>query len=170
MTAIVIAIFIVWFGFTILGQINSKALTWAKAHDPLSLIPRWTFFAPRPGTSDYHLVFQLYSAEKEFPWHEEELSDRRTLRGSVWNPLKRNKKALSDAVRSLARISKALDGEELWQIQYSVPYIASLSFLSRLPHPFSATHIRFMILESEGFFTVREPQLLFLSAKHALQR
>lgn len=166
MTSAVIVIFVVWFAFSIVGQIDSKALTWLKAHDHFSLIPRWTFFAPRPGTTDYHLVYQVYCEDETLPWREEELADARTLAGAVWNPLKRNKKALSDAVRALGRASTDLDSDRMWQVQYSVPYLAALTFLSGRPHPTSATHIRFMILESDGFFTEREPRMLFLSAKH----
>ena len=161
MTTAVIIIFVVLFVLSVLGQIDSKTLTWLKAHDPLSVIPRWTFFAPRPGTTDYHLVFQVFQDSESGTWHEEQLADRRTIWGAFWNPLKRNKKVLSDSVRSLGRLSRELDQKNLWQVQYTVPYIAALKFLSGRPHPPSATHIRFMILESDGFYPEWEPRLLF---------
>jgi hypothetical protein len=167
-TVSVIILLAIWFGASVLGQIDYKLSMRLRAHDHFSLIPRWTFFAPRPGTSDYHLLYHVDPDDGEHRWHEEQLADPRTVLGSVWNPLKRNKKALSDAVRSLGRLSKELEGENLWQVQYSVPYLAALCFLSWRPQSPTATHIRFMILESDGFYAEREPRLLFLSARHSL--
>jgi hypothetical protein len=169
MTVIVIVVLGLWFFASILGQFDGEPVTRLKNHDHYALIPRWTFFAPRPGVTDYHLLFQLHDDESSSSWKEEFLADQRTVWGAIWNPLKRNKKALSDAVRSLGVISSDLSKDELWKIQYTIPYLAVLSYLSERPHRASATHIRFMILESDGFIAKDEPRLLFLSEKHRLR-
>lgn len=168
MTVIVIVIFAAWFAFSVVGQVDSKILSKLKNCDHFSLIPRWTFFAPRPGTTDYHLVFQFSNDGTEWPWQEMSLADRRTLWGALWNPHKRNKKALCDTVHSLGKLTRTLEEARLWQMQYSVPYIATLKYLSGWQHPQSASHIRFMILESDGFYPEWEPRLLLLSGKHRL--
>ncbi|SNS20902.1 hypothetical protein SAMN06893096_102512 [Geodermatophilus pulveris] len=169
LTVAVIVVLAGWFAVSVVGQVDSRALDWLKARDHFSLIPRWTFFAPKPGTTDYHLVYQSSTDGRALTeWREEQLADTRTVLGAVWNPSKRNKKALCDAVRAMGRMAREVGEENTWQVQYSISYIAVLSYLSGLPHPPSATQIRFMVLESDGFFPEWEPRLLFLSAVHAL--
>jgi hypothetical protein len=161
-----------WFVVSIIGQLDGRLLTALQRRDDFGLIPRWTFFAPRPGTVDYYLLFQLHGPSGPSPWQEEPLSSERTVTGAFWNPEKRNRKALSDVVRSLARQTSQIDRAQLWQLEFTIPYLAVLSYLSssaavRFP---GMTQIRFMILESDGFCTVRPPRLLFLSDHHLLEQ
>jgi hypothetical protein len=155
-----------WLVLSAVAQFDTKFVERLRAHDHFSLIPRWTFFAPRPGVTDYHLMYQLFHGDRGLGWREEELADARTLWGAVWNPQKRNKKALTDSVRAFTRMSSSLDRETLWRLQYTIPYIAVLSYLTDITRSTDHTHIRFMILESDGFYSERKPRLLFLSARH----
>jgi hypothetical protein len=159
-------ILILWFAVSVIGQFNWRITRWLRGHDHFSLVPRWTFFAPRPGRTDYHLMFQIFHADDTLPWREHPLADRRTLLGAVWNPQKRNKKALADLVRSMTRATAGMKPDTLWRIQFTVPYLALLSYLSGLAAAEGASHVRFMILESEGFYWEREPWPVFLSARH----
>src|SRR4051812_48659631 len=129
LTTAVIIVLSVWLGLSGLGQFDAPFITRIRARDHFSLMPRWTFFAPRPGVTDYHLLYQLFPDDWPNGWHEEHLADPRTVWGAIWNPLKRNKKALCDSVRSLGQQSKELDPSSLWQVQFSVPYLAALSYL-----------------------------------------
>ena len=149
-------------------QFDWRVTRWLRSHDHFSLVPRWTFFAPRPGRTDYHLMLQVFHGDDAQPWREQPLADRRTLVGAVWNPEKRNKKALTDLVRSMTRAASGMDRENLWRIQYTVPYIALLNYLSDAAAAEGVSHVRFMILESEGFYFEREPWPVFLSARHAV--
>jgi hypothetical protein len=163
------AILALWLVVSVLGQFECRASRMLRRHDHFSLIPRWTFFAPRPGRTDYHLMVQLFSSgEEDQPWCEQPLASCRTMTGAVWNPEKRNRKALADLVRSMVRVSANMDRENRWQIQYSVPYIALLNYLSSLAAAQGSSHLRFMILESEGFYFEREPWPVFLSARHVV--
>jgi hypothetical protein len=161
-------ILILWFATSVIGQFDLRVTRWLRSHDHFSLVPRWTFFAPRPGRTDYHLMFQLFHADDAQSWCEQPLANRRTLLGAVWNPQKRNRKALADLVRSMVRASSGIEREKLWQMQYSMPYIAILSYLSGAAAAEGPSHLRFMILESEGFYLEREPWPVFLSARHAV--
>jgi len=113
-------------------------------------------------------MLQVFHGDDAQPWREQPLADRRTLVGAVWNPEKRNKKALTDLVRSMTRAASGMDRENLWRIQYTVPYIALLNYLSDAAAAEGVSHVRFMILESEGFYFEREPWPVFLSARHAV--
>ena len=155
-----------WLLISAIAQFDTRFVERLRAHDHFSLIPRWTFFAPRPGVTDYHLMYQLFNDDIGLGWCEEELADARTLIGAVWNPQKRNKKALTDSVRAFTRMSASLDQETLWRLQHTIPYIAVLSYLSEITRSNDHTHIRFMILEADGFYSEQKPRLLFLSARH----
>jgi hypothetical protein len=155
-----------WLLVSALGQFDTPLVDRLRSRDHFSLIPRWTFFAPRPGVTDYHLLYQLFRGDDELGWHEVPLADQRTLWGAVWNPQKRNKKALTDSVRAFTRMSRNIDSEEMWRLQYTIPYIAVLRYLTDITRPIDHTHLRFMILEDDGFYSDREPRLVFASAHH----
>jgi len=163
-----IAIFGLWFFVSAIGQFDWPVVVWLRSHDHFSLIPRWTFFAPRPGRTDYHLMFQVFHGEIAGPWREQTLADQRTWIGAIWNPEKRNRKALADLVRSLTRAMRKMDHDTLWRVKYSVPYLALLTYLSSAAASEGASYVRFMIMESEGFYSETEPRGLFLSARHVV--
>jgi hypothetical protein len=164
MTAICIVILGVWFLVSVLCQLNVRAVKLLKAHDPFSLIPNWSFFAPRPGTSDYHLVFRDCNSNGEWSkWKEIPLAQKRTIWGAVWNPEKRNTKTLSDVVRGLVTLSQ---DRTLKEYSLTLPYLVILNYISSFPRPDKILQTQFMIVKSDGFFTEQDPQFLFMSNAH----
>jgi hypothetical protein len=164
MTAICIVILAGWFLISVLAQLNIKAVARLKAHDIFSLIPNWSFFAPRPGTSDYHLLFRDADSAGEWSrWREIPLANRRTLWGAIWNPQKRNTKALSDVVRGLVRLAQ---DQTFKNFSLTLPYLAILNYVSSIPRSTPCVQTQFMILKSEGFFADQDPQFLFMSNMH----
>ncbi len=166
MTTICIVILAAWFLISALAQLKWAPTKWLKAHDHFSLIPNWSFFAPRPGTSDYHLVFRdTDSNGAAGQWREIPLADKRTLWGAVWNPQKRRTKTLSDVVRGLVILSQ---DRTLRDYSLTLPYLAILNYISSIPRSGPSVQTQFMILKSEGFYSERDPQFLFLSKEHRL--
>jgi hypothetical protein len=80
-------------------------------------------------------MLQLFHGDAAQQWREVPLADTRTLLGAVWNPEKRNRKALADLVRGLIRATSAIDRDRQSHIQYTVPYLMLLSYLSGSPVP-----------------------------------
>jgi hypothetical protein len=99
-------------------------------------------------------------------WQEVPLADERTILGAIWNPLKRNKKALSDTVRSIAQLAQ--DEELRKGIAVTIPYLLTLNYISSMDRTNSAIQTQFMILTSDGFFSKEDPKLVFLSSVHQL--
>lgn len=167
METVAIVFLILWFSLSALGQLKLTAFEPLRAHDVFSLIPNWSFFAPRPGTSDYHLLFRDRNSSGNFgKWQEVALADPRTLIGAIWNPQKRNKKALSDTVRAISiLLTKA---GSLQGIHLSIPYIATLNYISSIPRSGPSTQTQFMILKSDGFLSSQDPELVFVSHVHLL--
>lgn len=165
-TAICIAILAGWFLISVLAQLNVKAVARLKVHDVFSLIPNWSFFAPRPGTTDYHLLFRDSDATGMWgKWREIPLASRRTLWGALWNPEKRKTKVLSDVVRGLVRLAQNRGFKDF---SLTLPYLAILNYVSSIRRSTSCLQTQFMILQSEGFFADGDPQFLFMSNPHNL--
>jgi hypothetical protein len=166
MTTICILILTAWLIISLLSQLQVKLVAPLKAHDVFSLIPNWSFFAPRPGTSDYHLVYRDLGADGEWgKWREIPLAERRTLMGAIWNPQKRRTKTLSDVVRGLIRLAH---DRVLNDFSLTLPYLSILNYISAFPRSSACLQTQFMILQSEGFLDERDPAFLFLSNAHNL--
>jgi hypothetical protein len=166
MTAICITILTVWFLISALSQLKIRGMSQLKTHDIFSLIPNWSFFAPRPGTSDYHLLFRDFSASgSPCKWQEIPLAEERTIWGAFWNPQKRRTKTLSDVVRGLLQLAQ---DSSVKDFSLTLPYLAILNYISSLPRSAPNAETQFMILKSEGFFSEQDPKFLFLSNSHRL--
>jgi hypothetical protein len=164
MSALCVVILTAWFLISALSQLKIPRISRLKTHDIFSLIPNWTFFAPRPGTSDYHLLFRDVNCEGEScKWQEIPLAERRTLWGALWNPQKRKTKTLSDIVRGLVTIAQ---DRSIKDYSLTLPYLVILNYISFLPRSLPCKETQFMILKSDGFFSEHEPQFLFLSNQH----
>jgi hypothetical protein len=114
------------------------------------LIPTWTFFAPNPGMTDYHLLYRDRLADGSFDnWRQVELKGSENgCRLALWNPTKRKHKALSDTVSALIGLSKHRASDALI---VTVPYVLILNFVTSRPHSLGTTATQFMVLEHSGF-------------------
>ena len=166
LTILVGVLFLCWFVLSITGQFSIARLAAINRADLFSLIPRWTFFAPNPGTSDYNLLYREkyegggFSHFKEIP-----LTSPRSLRNALWNPEKRNQKALSDSVHTLIRLAYKM---KIYGLKTTIPYIAIINYLSSLDHPPMVSATQFMIIESFGYYTEEEPRVIMTSEFHSV--
>jgi hypothetical protein len=166
-TAICILALCAWFVISALAQLNWAKAKKLKSYDAFSLIPNWSFFAPRPGTSDYHLLFRdTDSSGTAGSWQEIPLAGKRTLSGAIWNPQKRRTKTLSDVVRGLVMLSR---DRSLSDYSLTLPYLVILNYVSSLHRAARSGCTQFMILKSEGFYSTQDPQFIFLSKEHRLE-
>lgn len=130
----------VWLYVTIASQVRSLT-SWrpwmpvsiVKMLVQIGLLPRWTFFAPNPAIFDNHLLMRTGgSAAGLSEWIDVGFFGEWSPIVGLWNPLKKEKKTLSDMVALLARehreLIRARLDEEL--IILSVPYISILGLCS----------------------------------------
>jgi hypothetical protein len=162
---VVIAIFALWLVGTLVHQLDYP---WAKGitgHDLFRLLPRWTFFAPNPGTSDYHLVFRERNGAGDVsPFLELPMHARGRWAFAI-NPDKRVKKALMDFSIMLNQHCASDDYDEN-NIRLTFSYLGILNLLSRIPLDPATNSIQFGVLVSDGFTEVAEPRLLLCSEFH----
>lgn len=164
---VVLVFFALWLVATLLKQLD---FPWARkvvAFDVFHILPRWTFFAPNPGTSDYHLVYRKMDAQNnvseflEFPFHE------RNRLCFLWNPDKRVKKALMDLAIMMNQLCASDEYNEN-NIGLSFSYVAILNFLSSVPLGSNTRSLQFALLVSDGFIDLKEPRLVICSEFHSV--
>src|SRR5262245_32164437 len=89
-------------------------------------VPRWNFFAPVPGTKDFHVVWRAWSERHPGAWHDmPEMTPQRRLTNAVWNPDKFARKATIDLALELLQVSKPIAEAhgDARAITLTVPYI-----------------------------------------------
>src|SRR5687767_4265223 len=93
--------FSLWLALTILWQFErcrekSKLL---RRVNVFHLLPIWTFFSPKPGMSDTHILYRdKVPGNKMTEWMEVGLAEERRSCHWLWNPRKRLDKLAVDAV------------------------------------------------------------------------
>lgn len=165
----VISILVVWLILTVFNQFSSKRWKIFILFDVFGLIPKWTFFAPNPGITDYHILYRerwqngLYSH-----WKEIKMNDRdKNYYSALWNPEKRKNKAIFDMVIGLVEhASNYPDEPKILSI--SLPYLLVLNLINSQDLSTYTEATQFMVMQTHGYFNDREPELVAISAFHRL--
>jgi hypothetical protein len=167
-----------WFTISVVCQIPrhlakwtpTRAETWVRAHDVFGLIPRWHFFAPIPATDDLHLLYRDRLSDGHITrWCEVAPLMPPKWIGSVWNPGRRQNKALIDVTLELVKAGLSLNRDAA-QIQLTLPYIATLNFVCGLPRDRRAEATQFLIMRSKGADKDTKHHVIFLSTMHPLEQ
>lgn len=137
-------VFATWFLVSILGQVNvvdpRSRFQRMRRYDVFGLIPVWTFFAPRPAWTDYHLLYRdLLDTGEVTAWSEVVTVPKRRSLHAVWNPDKHTRKAVIDLIRTftkelehVARGAGIPDGTLPTAAQLPARILTSMSYLSLL--------------------------------------
>src|ERR1041385_2055650 len=98
-------IFGIWLIASSINQFEWKFWSNVRALDCFGLLPKWTFFAPHPGTTDVRIVYRdLLKNGNQGPWVEFPSTPYRpALVRMFWNPEKLENKAVFDLVQELGR-------------------------------------------------------------------
>lgn len=151
-----------WLLGTLLSQFESAYLSTIRRWDKLNIVPRWTFFAPRPCVSDFHLIFRdIDVAGRLTPWEDAQLNGERSLMSCVWNPSKRRSKSLFDVVQLFATMPVASE-----MPLCSLPYIWSLHVCMTHPRHPSAVRRQFAIAAINHASVATELSVVFASGEH----
>jgi hypothetical protein len=166
-TAASLTLLAIWFGGSILAQLDNRVAIAARRRDVFSLLPRWTFFAG-PNFFDVHLMCRDRLPDDSLStWQEILPADRRTLVMAIWNPEKRCRKAIFDTVDSLLQLRGADPQQSLAQ---TTPYRTILNYVLSQPHDSRATATQFMVVRTRGFLTDSKPGLILRSDWHGIAR
>jgi hypothetical protein len=152
-----------WLLATVLNQLSFKWAQVLTARDPLRILPRWTFFAPRPGTTDYAIIYRDIHDDGSAGQFVELTYHQRTVFSTIFNPHKRTRKTMNDLASSLGRLqaSGRWDGAT---IVASLPYVALLNYLSATPA--QGRRIQFCLVATRGRDDSALPEIVLASAVH----
>ena len=158
----------IWFVLSILNQFSFRWFEFIQQFDRLGLLPIWTFFAPNPGQTDYHMIYRnMYADGSCSEWAEVEIPTRNGLVASVWNPDKRIVKAIDDAVAGLIQLMREKGERSEFLLSFS--YLFLLNFVSAVNKDNDAGSRQFAIVETRGLNRTEAPSLLFVSEFHAIR-
>jgi hypothetical protein len=161
-----------WFGASLLHQAPPRWWMRLKQFDRLRLVPRWTFFAPRPGRHDQHLVYRDILNGVAGDWQEIWSGDFRPGRRWLFNPTRFRQKALFDLINRLraAKSEFARYGLDARAVQLSAGYLALLAWVAAQPAPLRPCLRQFAIATTAGHGIQRTLQLLYLSELHPIDQ
>jgi hypothetical protein len=164
MSSVVIAILVIWFCASVVGQFATTRLGMVLARCPF--VPRWSFFAPTPGTLDVRLYYR-----DKFPdgsltiWTTVNVS-RRGRCACVWNPHRRLRKALFDLSQAISRPQvPSPDDHNILR----VPYLVLLAVVVGEKHWPGASMVQFALVVKERLTGGGLPEELFRSRFHILE-
>lgn len=167
--AAIVALFSAYFVVSVLGQFDLKTFDNWRYYDVFALVPIWTFFAPSPGQSDYHLIYRDQLPDGTLTdWTEVAITERRNKASFLWNPEKRTKKVLSDVVAMA--MGYVRDGEGLGrEFILTFPYLVLLNAVCGLPASGEGARRQFLVVETFGFQRqASSMRLLITSELHPL--
>jgi hypothetical protein len=168
------SVFVAWIALTILNNLDALGIACGAPllrKVPLGrfihLIPSWSFFAPKPATADYYLVYRdRFDGGGESAWSHIDFEARyRTKCRALWNPASRPAKACTDAVAHLARLREIYPGRD-HALVLSVPYILLIARVCGEPVPTAALKRQFALFRREGN---SPPSLAFVSHWHDIE-
>lgn len=155
--SVIYALLSVWIVATVIAQFSFPV---GRRLAATGILPIWTFFAPSPGTFDFHVLYRLEEFGTIGNWRELHAHESRSLTSALWNPKKREAKALFDVCVALSNAVVA----DPASVQVSLPYIAILRAAAHTQSSSHAESIQFMIMQREK----GQSSVLFLSASHPL--
>lgn len=166
-TIAVAALLGAWCALTVAAQFPDVRRRVVAPIDFFGLIPLWTFFAPNPGTSDFHLLYRHRLVGGSIgSWREVQGPRNRSLRKAFWNPEKKAGKAIVDMVMDLARM---VEYREPSYLPLTIPYVALLNTVSAEPYSELSDAVQFVIIETFGYDEGRQPPAVrALSGFHRL--
>lgn len=151
-----------WFLISILNQFRLEWFKSIKYRDIFALIPSWSFFAPNPGRTDYHLMTRFETKKETItPWQDLSINHKTTISG-IWNPRKRMQKTLTDCTSEIKYLKVDYNTDS---IELTNAYLTILSIALTFRHP-DATKIQFSIIETYGHFNPTQPNPILISNWH----
>jgi hypothetical protein len=151
-----------WFLATVVAQLPRLKLTNSLSRVPL--IPRWSFFAPTPGTSDVLLFYRNKLGSGTCTIWTEAYRSRRGSFCWIWNPERRMRKALFDLSQAICRTIQANGAHQV----LTVSYLLVLSIVSSEPHWPGARYVQFALIARTRGGPKDELEEIFRSRFHTI--
>jgi hypothetical protein len=172
----VVLFFVVWLALCIASQFSTDRINALKRFDVLQILPIWTFFAPNPGRSDYHVIGRDRLRDGTVTsWRDVLPIPGQDALSPFWNPRKRRTKVVVDAVATLVdMVGRAKrDDRPTASLERTLlisgPYLVLVNIVAHAAdhHP-DAAAFQFAVVERQGFGREEPPTPLVMSPFHGL--
>jgi len=162
-----IALASAYLGLTLVYQYRPAADAIAR-YDRFHLLPRWTFFAPRPASKDGHLIVRYELADGTMSrWENVEIKAPRGRFDPIWNPGKRARKVISDCINGLKLVQQRHGSGP--HLKFYIPYLTFLNLVCKLAKGRAdARKVQFAIVETSGR-SDRRIWIYFVSEMHPVE-
>jgi len=172
-----------WFLISIPNQFTNRLGAWVARINTYGFIPKWTFFAPIPGTFDYRLLYRdRFSDGAEGEWQEVDWCPKRRWLHALWHPRHFTTKLIVDSVNGFGEIvnlmvKQGIDFERNPQtLMLSTPYVLLLNLVMKMPRQSPTSVAREMaIFQKDSMAALQAPSdatrmgsLMFVSSAHDL--
>jgi hypothetical protein len=167
--AVIGGVFTLWLVLSVAAQMIEGVHERFPLLSGLGLIPRWAFFAPRPGMDDSHLLYRDRLEPGTYgEWSCLTAPESRRWFHAVWNPNKFHTKVIDDLMSSLVTQKRHLAEKDFDDraLMLTVPYITLLHFVLREPRPETAMARQFVVVHNRPYSRNAEPEVCFLSEFH----
>jgi hypothetical protein len=162
--------FLLWWIASVIHQCSPRWWHALSRYDWLCLVPSWTFFAPRPGRRDDHLVYRDVERGQAGAWTEVDVGDARPRLRWIWNPCRFRQKALMDLVNGLHKTRRGYREHQIDDgiDQFSLPYLGLLAWVSTQPAASWSRLRQFAVVATMGHGPERRVKVVFVSKLHRL--
>ncbi|WP_292811858.1 hypothetical protein [Microbacterium sp.] len=168
-------LFGLWLVASIPNQFRWRWWETVARRDALGLLPRWTFFAPRPGQHDLHLIFRDRSPVDDAitgPWRQVEFATMPWWLRVVWNPSRFARKAVTDVggalVRAATRAGRSGESPAVVaaMIQLNPAYLRVLGWVLAQPGDEGGDARQFALVRTQTDDADRRLEPVFVSFIH----
>jgi len=143
---LIVALLAVWLIASILAQVRNTARLRSYWHDFGGLLPGYKFFAPKPITADYQILYRFIGAGDVAGEWISLLEPGKPVYCCLWNPKQRLTKAISDLVGVLYRYR-----DDNWSnVQTSGAYLLIVNHITSMARS-AGMPVQFIITQSNGF-------------------
>jgi hypothetical protein len=186
MSVVVVIVFVVWFGLTVLNQLHRPSSAdqgyemrfprWLRTvvatANASYLLPRYRFFAPEPVDADFHITYRdLHADGSRSSWQEVDFP-RPTEAGALrmlWNPFVRDHGTMLQCIREICILGDTVvpvSPMGLRIISVSFPYLFLLHQVMRLKSDPQVEGRQLLIVETTGSGGARRLSLGISSEVH----
>ncbi len=163
--ALIVGVLAAWFVVSAVCQVRVPRLLAIRRFDPIGVIPRWNFFAPRPIVGDLVVQYRTWDAGEPGQWTELDVPAPRRPLDTVWPGTRRAKKAAFDAsARTVALYRR--HRERPGVVITSIPYLLLLGRVTRSAAGDTHKPVQFRIVRITYPDGRAEPVPIFRSAVH----
>ena len=174
-----------WFLISIPNQLTNRYGRWVNRINPYGFIPKWTFFAPVPGTFNFRLLYRDVLADGSImQWEEIEWCRKRSWLDAVWHPRRLASKLLIDSISGIYEVVALMAGQGIdiernpQGLILSTPYVLLLNLVMGMPKQSPSSTARQMAIFQQDPLVARNTpvvaarigQLILCSTAHGLRQ